>query len=198
MKTNTRRMTQLALLIAIQIVLTVTPLGFIPLGAMNITLIHIPVLIGAIVLGPKEGSILGFVFGLASMFVATTRPTPDALVFSPFYSHSWLSVVLAVLPRIIFPLAAGYIYLGLTKKAHLSQRLSAGLAAGIGSIFHTILVLSGIYLFFGKMYAENVGIAYNTLLGVFLAVVGTNGVPEAITAVIICTALVKPLSKISE
>ena len=57
---------------AIIIAMSVVPfLGYIPLGFMNATIIHVPVIIGAIILGPKYGAYLGLVFGVTSLVKAT-------------------------------------------------------------------------------------------------------------------------------
>ena len=69
---KTKRMVIMAIFIAIIIIQTLVPiLGFIPLGIMNATIIHVTVAIGAILLGWKEGAGLGFVFGLGSMWKNT-------------------------------------------------------------------------------------------------------------------------------
>ena len=59
-------------------------LGYIPLGVINATIIHIPVIIGAILLGPKYGAFLGLVFGMTSMVKNTFSPNLTSFVFSPF------------------------------------------------------------------------------------------------------------------
>ena len=186
-------MTQLALLVAIQVVFTLTPLGFLPLGVMTITLMHLPTLIGAIILGPSAGAFLGFTFGISSIISANLRGTPDVMVYSPFLSGSMWSVVIAIVPRVIFPIVTAYVYRALLK-AKLFQRVSAGISAAIGTALNTILVLSSIYLLLGEMYATNIGVPYNTLLAAFAAVAVTNGTVEVIVAVLISVALVKPLS----
>lgn len=64
---KTVRMVQLALLIALLAVLTFTPLGYLVVPPVSITFLHIPVIIGAILLGPKSGALLGFAFGITAM-----------------------------------------------------------------------------------------------------------------------------------
>ena len=71
---DTRSLTFLGVLIAIQLVLTFAHIGFIPLPFMKATILHIPVIIGAIFLGPVEGSILGLVFGGLSVVMNTIEP----------------------------------------------------------------------------------------------------------------------------
>lgn len=81
---NTKKFTLTAMFLAILLLLALTPLGFITLGPLNSTTMHIPVIIGSIVLGPKIGSMLGGTFGIISLIKNTTAPTPLSFVFSPF------------------------------------------------------------------------------------------------------------------
>ena len=83
---RTRDMVMMAALVAIMLLMTVVPvLGYIPLGFMNATIIHIPVIVGAILLGPKKGAVLGLVFGFTSMWKNTAlMPNLTSFVFTPF------------------------------------------------------------------------------------------------------------------
>ena len=78
---KTQYMTSMALFLAIEIILVVTPLGYIPIGPLNATTMHIPVIIAGIVLGKKAGAELGFVFGLTSLIKATIQPGITSFCF---------------------------------------------------------------------------------------------------------------------
>ena len=188
-----RYMVQLSLLIAIQIVLTIAPLGFLRLTIMTITLMHIPTLVGAIVLGPKAGAVLGLVFGISSIISAQLTGTIDVYVYSPLLSGSWWSLFVSIVPRVLFALFAAWIYKALIK-AKVNMRVSAGIAAAIGTITHTIMVLGSIYILFGEIYAKQIKVAYDTLLVLFGTIALTNGPVETILAVIVLVAVVKPLT----
>lgn len=196
---KTKRMVQLSLLIALEAVLALTPLGFIPLGFTKATTMHIPVIIGAILLGPMQGGILGGVFGLCSLLTNTFAPTATSFVFSPFFSlgdiggNGW-SLVICFVPRILIGIAAGYLYRAIAKKDK-RQVLASAVSAVAGSLVNTVLVMGGIYLFFGRSYAAAREIPFDTLFKVIMGVVGINGVPEAIIAAILVTAIVVPLRK---
>ena len=83
---------QAALFAALIILMAMVPfLGYIPLGFTRATIIHIPVILGALVLGPKKGAFLGLIFGLTSLINNTMNPTVTSFVFSPFYSLSEFS-----------------------------------------------------------------------------------------------------------
>ena len=76
-----RKMVIIALLGAISVVLGMTPIGFIPVGPTRATIMHIPVIIGAIMEGPIVGAFVGLIFGLFSIYQALTTPTPVSFVF---------------------------------------------------------------------------------------------------------------------
>lgn len=195
-------MVQLALFIAIMLVMVFTPyLGYIPLGFMNATIVHIPVIIGALFLGPKKGAILGFVFGLTSLFNNTFNPNVTSFVFSPFYTaggvHGGIrSLIVCFLPRILIGVVAYYAYQSVIKTMgdKPNAKTIAFAAAGVsGSLTNTILVMSGIYFLFGSSYSAARGLSYDGLYKIIFTVIGTQGIPEAIIAGIIVTAVGKVL-----
>ncbi|WMJ82970.1 ECF transporter S component [Oscillospiraceae bacterium LTW-04] len=197
-----RHLTLLALFAAIIVVMANVPLlGYIPLGFMNATTIHIPVIIGACLLGPKSGAFLGGVFGLTSLINNTLKPLITSFVFTPFYSldprfsGGLRSLVICFIPRILIGIVAGLIFKWL--KERTGPFLACGAAGFLGSMTNTVFVMGGIYLLYGASYAEARNIGFETLLGVIMGVVGVNGVPEAILAafltIVICPSLYKVL-----
>lgn len=197
---NTKSLALLGVLLAIEIILNFTPLGLIPLGFMNATTLHIPVIIGAIFLGPIGGGILGAAFGILSVITNTIRPNITSFVFSPFITMSntsgnFTSLIIAIVPRILIGVVAYYVYKWVSKKCK-SKVTAYSLAALAGSLTNTILVMGGIYVFFGSAYAAAKGLAFEALFGVILSVVGMNGVPEAIVAAIVVSTICKVLSQI--
>lgn len=198
MKTKkTQYMSFMALFLAIQVILVITPLGYLPVGPINATTMHIPVIIAAVLFGKKAGAQLGFVFGLTSVLNATFRPTPTSFLFTPFVSiagisGNWMSLVIAFVPRILMGYLCGLMYEKLKKK-EINERLRVIIASLTGALTNTILVLGGIYLFFGQPYADAIGVAYNTLITVLMGVVTTNGIVEAalgaVACLMVCSAL---------
>ena len=89
-KKDTRWMALLAMMVAVELVLVATGIGLIPLPVIKATTLHIPVILGAVLLGPLAGGILGAVFGLSSMWINTTAPGLLAFAFSPFMSTTGL------------------------------------------------------------------------------------------------------------
>ena len=176
---NTKTLALMGVLIAIELVLTFTPLGFIPLGFMNATTLHIPVIIGAIFLGPVAGGVLGGVFGLLSVITNTIRPGVTSFVFSPFITiggvtGNFMSLVVAIVPRVLIGITAYYAFKWISKidKTKITAYIVAGV---VGSLTNTIFVMSGIYLFFGEPYAAAKGVDFGGLFGVSMGIVGING-----------------------
>ena len=181
------RLTIRGIRIAIIMVQSMVPfLGFIPLFAVSITIIHITVIVAAITLGTKDGMLIGLIWGLLTMYRAWTMPTTplDTLIFT--------NPVISVLPRILVGLVAGVVFTLLykkTKKVYISTAISAAL----GALTNTVLVLG----LMGAIYTEPMATAYNTtssgLTTVLLTLVATNGIPEMIAAVVITPLLIKAI-----
>lgn len=106
-KLTVKKMTVIGVLGAISVVLGMTPLGFIPVGPTRATIMHIPVIIGAIMEGPVVGGMIGLIFGLFSIFQAITNPTPVSFVF--------YNPIVSVLPRVLIGITTYYAYNGLKK-----------------------------------------------------------------------------------
>lgn len=194
-KFETKTLVLMGLFAAIEIMLALTPLGFIPLGFTRATTIHIPVILGAIILGPRAGAILGSVFGITSLLINTFTPTPTSFVFSPFYSGGNLwSIVIAIVPRALIGVTAYYSYKFFIKVSN-KKVFSYALAGIIGSMTNTVLVMSGIYVFFGNQYANAKEMPFSELFTFIIGIVGINGVPEAIAASVITAAICVPLTK---
>lgn len=198
---------QLALFSALIILLAFIPgIGYIPLGVTRATIIHVPVIIGSIVLGPKTGAVLGGVFGLTSLISNTLTPTVTSFVFTPFFEGAGLggnplSLVICFVPRILVGVVPYFVYKGVIKllnKIKGKETVSLITAGICGAMTNTILVMGMIYLFFGESYAKAKEISYDALLGVILGIIGVNGVLEAITAAVLTCVICKVLFKIKK
>ncbi len=201
-KSNSVKMlTLFALFIAIELMMLMTPLGYLRIGPLSATLLHIPVILAAIFLGTKYGALLGLLFGLSSVWNATMQPTITSFVFSPFVtiggiSGSWTSLIIAIGPRVFLGVFAGLLFQFFQKKMNCS--LAAGLSAGIATLLHTIMVLSLIVIFFGSEYSSALGVAQNALIMMLGYTVITNGVMELVLASVVSAALTKAIPMYSK
>lgn len=193
-----------ALFTAIIIMMAFVPyVGYINLVVIKATLIHVPVIIGSIILGPKKGAFLGFVFGCTSLINNTFNPSLLSFAFSPFYSvgdvgGNFFSLVICFVPRILVGIVPYFAYIGikkLMKEKKGSDWLAMPVAAAAGSLTNTLLVMNLIYICFRDQFAAAKGIALEAVYGVILTIIATNGIPEAIVAVVIGTAVCKALVK---
>lgn len=195
---QTKKLVIMAMFCAIMGVMAVTNIGMIPLGFMNATTLHIPVILCAVLLGPKEGMLMGAVFGCISLLTNTFRPNLTSFVFSPFlkteYSNPLFSILICFVPRILIGLVAGLSFSSL-KKTKLPSAVSLGITGFLGSITNTIFVMGGIGLLFGEGYAAAKNMTVDALGSVLGSVVLINGVPEAIVAAILTAAIGKVLQK---
>ncbi len=165
-----------------QIVYSVWPFPIKP------TLLHIPVIIGSILLGWKKGAFLGLVMGLISFINATLVTSPSSFMFSPLqplpnsHNGSLAALLIAFVPRILIGIFPYFVY-----KA-LSNHIGAGLAGFVGTATNTILVLGGIYLAFHSVLNET--------FGIFLAgIITTNSLAEVIIAIVLTAAIIPRLEK---
>ena len=179
-KTDVRRMAIIGVLSAISIMLSMTPLGFIPIGPTNATIMHIPVIIGAIIEGPVVGITVGFIFGATSLLKALTMPTITSFAF--------VNPLVSVLPRMLIGIVAYYVY-KLTIKFTKNVFVSGWITGVIGSLVNTAVVLGMIYILYGARYAEALGESASAAKTLIVTLVATNGIPEAIVGGFVVSAV---------
>ena len=203
---NVKSFTLTAMFLAIMIILAVTPLGFIPIGPINATTMHIPVIIASIILGPRIGAGLGAVFGVISLARATVVITPMSFVFSPFIANpltnqgDWRAVIVAIIPRILIGVIPYFVYKGLHKLLKEKVRPISLFIAGLaGSMTNTILVMNLIFFFFKDSYANVLQVTADAVYGVILGIIFGSGIVEAIVAGIatmgVCAVLLRLMKK---
>lgn len=185
----------IAILISIMIILGLTPIGSISLGFISITFMCLPVIIGTVILGLRQGIILGVAFGAISFVKLFIYPS---LLLTPLFMEplNWfdpiLYLVLLFIPRILVPVATYAVYKFVKTK---SSVFNLSVTAIAGSLTNTILFLGMLYL----MFSKNIAINYSTdLSGVYTMLFGvglTNGIAEAIVAAILCTPIIIALRK---
>lgn len=105
-KFGLRKMAIVGVLGGISAILGMTPIGFIPVGPTRATIMHIPVIIGAIVEGPVVGGLVGLIFGFFSIYQAVTAPTPVSFVF--------LNPLISLVPRVLIGITSYYVFKALS------------------------------------------------------------------------------------
>ncbi len=180
---------------ALSIVLAFTPLGYIQLfGTIQITLMHIPVILVTTIAGLVPGIITGLVFGLTSLIKNLTLGASASIFF--------LNPLISVLPRMLFPISVWAIYKGLLKVKFIPKIISGTVSAIIGTFCHTFFVMGAIFLIYHDtivpLYvnaAKKIGFDMALLSepGKFLAILAstliTNSLLEMLTAGILTASV---------
>ena len=199
-KKDTRWLASVALMMAIVILLANTPFGMIQLPVIKATTVHIPVILGAILLGPLAGSILGAPFGICSMISNTVAPTLVSFAFSPFMSMTGLVGVVKALwisvgCRSMIGLVTGWLWI-FFKKVNLNGLIALPVTGFIGSMVNTVFVMGSIYLLFASQYADAKNVGIDAVWGLIMVTVTASGIPEAIVAAILVALIGKVMQRL--
>ena len=175
---NVKDLTTLGLLTGILLVMAFTPLGYFHTFGLDISLMMIPVGIGAMLMGPKAGAWLGFIFGATSFYQAVTGASPfSAMLFniSPFNTF-----LLCIPTRMLMGFVTGLIFLLVSKLDR--KKTVCYFVGGFSAAFLNTVFFMGtlILLFWNTDYIQS----FNQTMGnvnPFLFVVlfvGVNGAME--------------------
>lgn len=191
---DTRKMVILAMLCAILLVMSFTPLGYLNIGPLAISLNMIPVGIGAMTLGPMGGIILGGLFGITSFMQCLGIGGTSAMGVLLFEISPFLAFVQRFVPRLLAGLLSGLIYRWVEK---LINGTVAGFVTGFcAALLNTILFMLSLILLFGNTeYLRNLIGGRNIILFI-CAFVGINAVVEMIAATLAVGAIGKVLQKV--
>lgn len=180
-----RNLARLGVLIALMLVLSSTPIGYVLIGPIQVTTMHIPVVLGAIIGGVPYGFILGLAFGLNSMLRALQG-------LSGPLSFAFANPLISVVPRVLFGLIVGYLA---TVWRNKNVVIRYALPAVIGTVMHTLLVMGTLYLVYAARVAEVRNITAEAVQAMVLSTVVANGIPEAILAAVVSTPIARILEK---
>ena len=189
---GTRRLTQLALLTALELVMAFTPLGYLQVGPLSMSFLTIPVAVGALLLGPGAGALLGAVFGATSFFQAVQGTI--ALGAALFAISPAGSFVVCFVDRVL----VGLVYAGLRKVLPGNDKVCVTVGAFSASFLNTVFFMGALVLiFYGSDYVQNMvrtlGVS-NPLMFV-VAVVGVQAVVEWVCCCLVAAAVTLPLKK---
>lgn len=186
---DTRNLVVWAVLTAIIVLMGFTPLGYLKLGVIEITLITIPVIVGACTTGKIGGLILGGVFGLTSFIQCFGMSAFGSMLLSinPVFAG-----IVCIVPRMIMGFLCGLIFEKVKGKGRF---LVASISA---PLLNTILFTGGLLLFYGNseyvqgMISESGG----TVLKFLVAFIGINGIVEAVVCAVAGTAITAAVYKV--
>lgn len=188
-------MTMTALLAALIVLMTFTPIGYIPIGPVKMTLLTLPVAVGSIVLGTRSGIILGTLFGLTSFYTCFGM---DFVGVGLMAINPFLTFVMCVVPRVLCGLLPALIYKAISKNGTKRTMLAIPVAGASVAIINTLLFLGSMWLFFGENLSDVVGVAIDNIFALFALFAGTNGLIEIAVNIVVGTAICKPLIQIKK
>ena len=189
-KTKTLMLTQNAVLASIVVLMAFTPIGYLRIGAVEMTFIMIPVAVGAITLGEKSGAFLGLVFGVSS-FIQCFGMSPFGaalLQINPIFTF-----IMCIVPRVLMGYLCGVIYKLLAKA---KKGIAVIIASFSAPVINTILFIASLMILFGKTdFIMGMRAGTENLMAFLIAFVGLNGVMEIVTTTLIAPPVALAVEK---
>lgn len=193
-RNRTLYLVQFSMLVAVLLMLEFTGLGYIKTLGLEFTIMTVPVIVGAIVLGPLAGTILGAVFGLSSLLQAITGKSPFGAIL---YGINPLGTVITTVPtRILMGLFCGLLFVGLTRWLK-NKTLQYSLASLAGALLNTLFFMTSFLLFFYRSQPVQefaVSMGSKSAIGFAFAFVGLQGFLEAVICAVLGTAISRALA----
>ena len=190
---DTKRMVMLALLSGIMLVMSYTPLGYLNIGPLAISLNMIPVAIAAVVLGPSGGAVLGAVFGVTSCLQCIGIGGLSQMGAVLFEINPIFCFIQRLLPRILAGWLSGCLFLGFRK---LAGTTAACFVTGFcAALLNTVLFMGALVLLFGNTEYVRGLVAGRNVIVFICAFVGVNALVEMLASTVIVGAVCKALEK---
>lgn len=192
-------MVQLALFIVIIFLMAFTPLGYIRTLGLSITLLSVPVAVGAIMLGPSAGAILGGVFGITS-FIQCFGLEPFGTILFPINPVG--TFILCMVPRILMGWLTGLIFAGI-RKIDKTKNISYAATCLAAPLLNTVLFMPTLMIFFyNNSQFQNIefikAIGAENAVALIIAMAGINALAEAAVCFVLGTAIAKAIDVFSK
>lgn len=187
-KLNTVYMVELAVLIAVVLLMAFTPIGYVKTLGLEITLIVVPVAVGAVTLGPVAGLILGTVFGITSFIQCFGMSPFGAMLLS---INPVATFIVCVPTRMAMGWLTGMIFRGL-KLTKISHKVSTSIACLSGPFLNTFFFMTALCIcFYHTDYIQSfvTSVGATNVFAFIVAFVGINGIVEALASFVIGTAI---------
>ena len=196
-KFNTKLLAQIALLIAIELVMRLLGLGSVPIGPLNMSFLTLPIAVGAMLIGPTAGLILGAVFGITSLWDAISGRSAMTNFFFQFSPVS--TIILCVGMRILMGVCCAYVFKLVSKLDRDEKTWSYFVGALSAPLLNTLFFMGYIVLFFyNTEYVQNLVALKGAVnpIHFVIVLVGVQGLIEAVSVAILGGILAKVLSKV--
>lgn len=193
------QITRLAILVAIVFLLAFTPLGYLRVGPIAATTVQMPVIVGAVLMGPVSGAVLGFFFGMTAVISVLLMPGADAFATLAM-THAPASYLFVCLgARILMGWLAGLLAAGLKKLPALEggrSLIGYGAAGFAGAAMNTVFYLGGLWLLCAGVISQFYGIDLSGVGSFVMAAAVSLGLPEALVSCVVVAAVCKALEKV--
>lgn len=190
-KQNVGRLTVAGMLVALEVILAFTPLGYLKIGLLSITFMTIPIIIGSITSGVGVGALLGLTFGVTSFVQCFGM---DAFGTALFQISPVFTFIMCVVTRTLMGLLCALIYRGLGK-TKLPETPKSGIAAFSAPFLNTAFFMVCLIGFFWNTdFIQSIAQGKN-VLAFLVALVGVNGLVEWVVCTAVGTAIAVPVSK---
>lgn len=190
-KQNIYRLTAAGMLIALELILAFTPLGYLKIGLLSITFMTIPVIIGSITSGATVATVLGLTFGVTSFVQCFGM---DAFGTALFQMNPVYTFIMCVVARTLMGFLCGVIYKAL-KKTKLPETLCAGVSAFSAPFLNTLFFMACLIVFFWQTdYIQSIAAGAN-VFKFLITIVGINGVVEWVVCTVVGAAVAVPVAK---
>lgn len=206
MSSTTRTLTQLALLTAVILVMAYTPLGYLRVGPLTMSLLTVPVAIGAMLVGPVGGVWLGLIFGLTS-FMNAVNGTGGLTAFA-FQYNPVFCFITCVVARVACGLCCGLLYKGAARLFKTHDKAACVVGALSAPLLNTLFFMSCLLGFFYQLDQIQNMLSNQQVqqmlaasgipapLAVAVVMVGVQGLIEAVTSGVISTAVTVALRRV--
>lgn len=186
---STKYLVEMALLVAIILLMAFTPIGYIKTAGLEITLIVVPVAVGAITLGPKAGAILGGVFGITSFIQCFGMSAFGSVLLgiNPIFTF-----IVCVPTRILEGWLTGVIFNGLVK-TKLPKTASVTIASLCCPLLNTLFFMGSLVILFADTMRTQFGMT--KVIPFIAAFVGINGLIEAAICFVLGAAIAEALRR---
>ena len=195
MKTRTLNEKQLqnmaltAVLAALVLLMSFTPLGYLKVGFVSITFLTIPVAIGAMVVGPSAGLFLGTLFGITSLI--------QAIMGDPFGQfllnvNPFLTGCLCIIPRALMGYLTGVLF-KFYRKWIKGEKVFPMIAGGAtAALLNTIFFVGG-FIGFYLIYRNHEDFGSYSVWGIILSVLTLNVLIELVTSLVVSAGVSRAL-----
>jgi len=186
------RITLTAILMAIVFLLAFTPLGYLVIGPIAATTIQMPVIVGAVIMGPAAGATLGFAFGLSAIVKILTMPGADPFATMALNYSPLAYIIVCMGSRIAMGALTGVLAMLLRKIPFTSGKKSIigyGITGFCGSMLNTVFYLGLLWLLCAQVVATAYGVDISSVGGIVMTTAVSAGIPEAIVSCIVVSAI---------